>query len=105
VEYVFPEMVIPPDIIKTIMVPVELALSAALPLDLAARVIPPVSGSVRDGITPPEAPMTQAEQIMYSRIDNYENVKIEVSPEEGTSARIIKPPKSPHVELTVSGDA
>ena len=106
VEYVFPEMLIPADIIKTIMVPVELAVASALPprragpLPLAG----PVSGSVGLGISPPEAPMTQAEQIVYSRIDNYENVKIEVSPEGGTSARIITPPKSPHVELLISGD-
>ena len=63
-----------------------------------------MSASVGQGITPPEAPMTQAEQIIYSRIDRYENVKIEVSPEEGTCARTVKPPKSLHVELTVSGD-
>jgi hypothetical protein len=101
-------MIFPADIIKTIMIPVELAVAAAMPPARAGRVIPPagpVSASVGQGITPPEAPMTQAEQIIYSRIDYYENIKIEVAPEDGSSARIVKPPKSPHIEVIVSGDA
>jgi hypothetical protein len=103
VEYVFPKMIVPADIIRTIMVPVELAISTALP-PRRSGMVPPVSGSVGQGITPPEAPMTQAEQIIYSRMDYYENVKVEVAPKDGASARIVTPPKSPHVELTVSGD-
>ena len=109
VEYVFPEMVIPADIIKTITVPVEWAVASALPprragpLPSASGLL--VNGSVGQGVTPPEPPMTQAEQIIYSRMDYYENVKIEVSPEDGASARIVRPPRSPRVALTISGGA
>jgi hypothetical protein len=105
VEYSFPEMIIPPDIIKTISVPVEWAITAALPPERAGRIVPPVSGSVGQGLTPPEPPMTQAEQIIYSRTDNYENVRVELVPEEGIAARVVKGPKSPNVKVVVSGDA
>jgi hypothetical protein len=108
VEYIFPEMIIPPEIIKTISVPVEWAFSTALPPVRAGRTVPPVrpvSGSVGQGLTPPEPPMTQAEQIIYSRTDNYENVRVELVPEEGIAARVVKGPKSPNVKVVVSGDA
>jgi hypothetical protein len=108
VEYIFPEMIIPPDIIKTISVPVEWAITAALPPVMAGRIVPPVkpvSSSVEQGLTPPEPPMTQAEQIIYSRNDNYENVRVELVPEKGINARIVKGPKSPNVKVVVSGDA
>jgi hypothetical protein len=108
VEYAFPEMIIPPDIIKTITVPVEWALASAPPSERVGRVVSPVrpvSGSVERGLTPPEPPMTQAEQIIYSRHDNYENVRVELAPEEGVSARVVKGPKSPNVEVVVSGGA
>jgi len=49
--------------------------------------------------------MTQAEQVIYSRSDHYENVNITVSPDDGASARVTKEPKSPNVKVTVSGDA
>jgi len=105
--YDFPEMVIPPEVIKTITLPVEWAASAAMPKEKTTRTFSPapVNASVREGVTPPAPPMTQAEQIIYSRSDHYENVNITVSPDEGASARVTKAPKSPNVKVTVSGDA
>jgi TP901 family phage tail tape measure protein len=108
VEYIFPEMTVPPEIIKAISVPVEWAFSTTLPPARAGRTVPPVrpiSGSVEQGLTPLEPPMTQAEQIIYSRTDNYENVRVELVPEEGIAARVVKGPKSPNVRVVVSGDA
>jgi hypothetical protein len=107
VKYQFPEMVIPPEVIKTITVPVEFAASAAMSTEKTTRTInpAPISASVREGVTPPAPPMTQAEQVIYSRSDHYENVNITVSPDDGASARITKEPKSPNVKVTVSGDA
>jgi len=107
VKYNFAEMIIPPEIIKTITLPVEFAASAGMPKEQTTKTISPVSinASVRENITPPSPPMTQAEQIIYSRTEHFENVNITVSPDEGTSARITKAPKSPNVKVTVSGDA
>jgi TP901 family phage tail tape measure protein len=108
VEYAFPEMIVPADIIKTVTVPIEWAFSTALPPERAGHIVPsmrPISNSVEQGLTPPEPPMTQAEQIIYSRNDNYENVRVELVPEEGINARVVKGPKSPNVKVVVSGDA
>jgi len=104
VKYNFPEMVIPPEIIKPITVPVIWGYSAVTP-DVPQPVTVSVPASVREGVTPPAPPMTQAEQVIYSRSDHYENVNITVSPDDGASARITKEPKSPNVKVTVSGDA
>jgi len=105
VKYQFPEMIIPPELIKTITLPVELTASAAMPTEKSTQIIAPISPSVREGVTPPAPPMTQAEQVIYSRSDHYENVNITVSPDDGASARVTKEPKSPNVKVTVSGDA
>jgi hypothetical protein len=106
VEYDFPEMVIPPDLIKTIMTPIKRAFNIAMPPAKTDKIVPPtrtINASAKEGITPPGPPMTQAEQIIYSRTEHYENVNITVSPDEGASARVTKKPKSPNVKVTVSG--
>jgi TP901 family phage tail tape measure protein len=53
--------------------------------------------------TPPTAPMTTAEQYMYSQTTSREQVDIGVKAEPGTSARAIRKPRSPDVRLDVSG--
>ena len=106
VEYDFPEMVIPPNILRTIAIPVEWAFNAMLPPGVNTIAPPPgpVNASIRESLAPPVLPMTQAEQIIYSRTEHTENVNITVTPEEGVSARVTKKPKSPNVKATVSGD-
>jgi TP901 family phage tail tape measure protein len=51
----------------------------------------------------PVAPMTMAEQHIYSQTTNRDEVEIGVRAESGTSARTIRRPQSPNVTLNVSG--
>ena len=50
------------------------------------------------------APISQAQQTAYySRQDTYQHAEISVRAEQGTQARVSKPPKSPAFNLAVSG--
>ena len=102
VKYDFPDLIIPADKIKAASVSV--GFDFAMP-DNVMQKSAPLNQSVKDSITPPTAPMTQAEQIVYSRTEHFENVNVIISPEDGASARVTKKPKSPNVKVKVSGDA
>ena len=53
---------------------------------------------------PELAPVSPAQQVAYySRQDNYQHAEISVRAEQGTQARISKPPKSPSFNLVTSG--
>jgi hypothetical protein len=51
-----------------------------------------------------KAEQTAAEQVMYSRTENREQVTIKISPDEGLKATVVNPPKSPNVKLEISGN-
>ena len=53
--------------------------------------------------TSPVAPMTTAEQYMYSQTTNREQIEIGLRADPGTSARIINPPRTPNIQLIPSG--
>ena len=56
------------------------------------------------GSAPELAPVSPAQQLAYySRQDNYQHAEISVRAEQGTQARISKPPKSPSFNLIASG--
>jgi TP901 family phage tail tape measure protein len=52
---------------------------------------------------PASRPMTTAEQYSYSQTTHRENVDIAVRAEQGTSARVVQPPRSPNVTVAASG--
>ena len=63
-----------------------------------------MDGGISDGIQPAVAPVSPAQQVAYySRQDNYQHAEISVRAEQGTQARISKPPKSPSFNLVASG--
>ena len=63
-----------------------------------------MNGGISDGIQPAIAPVSPARQVSYySRQDNYQHAEISVRAEQGTQARISKPPKSPSFNLVASG--
>lgn len=63
-----------------------------------------MDGGTSDGIQPAVAPVSPAQQVAYySRQDNYQHAEISVRAEQGTQARISKPPKSPAFNLVASG--
>ena len=63
-----------------------------------------MDGGISDGIRPAVAPVSAAQQVAYySRQDNYQHAEISVRAEQGTQARISKPPKSPAFNLVSSG--
>ena len=56
------------------------------------------------GSAPELAPISPAQQVAYySRQDSYQHAEISVRAEQGTQARISKPPKSPAFNLVASG--
>ncbi len=56
------------------------------------------------GSAPELAPVSPAQQLAYySRQDSYQHAEISVRAEQGTQARISKPPKSPSFNLVASG--
>ena len=63
-----------------------------------------MDGGISDGIRSAVAPVSAAQQVAYySRQDNYQHAEISVRAEQGTQARISKPPKSPSFNLVASG--
>ena len=63
-----------------------------------------MDGGISDGIQPSVAPVSPAQQVAYySRQDSYQHAEISVRAEQGTQARISKPPKSPVFNLVASG--
>ena len=63
-----------------------------------------IDGGISDGMQPAVAPVSPAQQVAYySRQDNYQHAEISVRAEQGTQARISKPPKSPAFSLVASG--
>ena len=63
-----------------------------------------MDGGTSDGIQPSVAPVSPAQQVAYySRQDSYQHAEISVRAEQGTQARISKPPKSPVFNLVASG--
>ena len=61
-------------------------------------------GIVSDSMQPSIAPVSGAQQTAYySRQDTYQHAEISVRAEQGTQARISKPPKSPAFNLVASG--
>lgn len=63
-----------------------------------------MDGGISDGIQPAVAPVSPAQQVAYySRQDSYQHAEISVRAEQGTQARISKPPKSPAFNLVASG--
>ncbi len=48
-------------------------------------------------------PMTTAEQYIYNQTTNRDEVDISVRAEQGSAARVTRPPRSPNVKLTFSG--
>ena len=63
-----------------------------------------IDGGISDGMQPAVAPVSPAQQVAYySRQDNYQHAEISVRAEQGTQARISKPPKSPSFNLVASG--
>ena len=63
-----------------------------------------MDGGISDGIQPAVAPVSPAQQLAYySRQDTYQHAEISVRAEQGTQARISKPPKSPAFNLVSSG--
>lgn len=63
-----------------------------------------MDGGISDGIQPSVAPVSPAQQVAYySRQDSYQHAEISVRAEQGTQARISKPPKSPVFHLVTSG--
>ena len=63
-----------------------------------------MDGGISDGIQPSAAPVSPARQVAYySRQDSYQHAEISVRAEQGTQARISKPPKSPAFNLVASG--
>lgn len=63
-----------------------------------------MNGGISDGIQPAIVPVSPARQVSYySRQDNYQHAEISVRAEQGTQARISKPPKSPSFNLVASG--
>lgn len=63
-----------------------------------------MDGGISDGIQPSVAPVSPAQQVAYySRQDSYQHAEISVRAEQGTQARISKPPKSPVFNLVTSG--
>nr|DAN59763.1 MAG TPA: minor tail protein [Caudoviricetes sp.] len=63
-----------------------------------------IDGGISDGIQPAVAPVSPAQQVAYySRQDTYQHAEISVRAEQGTQARISKPPKSPSFNLVSSG--
>lgn len=56
------------------------------------------------GSAPELAPISPAQQVAYySRQDSYQHAEISVRAEQGTQARVSKPPKSPAFNLVASG--
>ena len=63
-----------------------------------------MDGGISDGIQPAVVPVSPAQQLAYySRQDSYQHAEISVRAEQGTQARISKPPKSPAFNLVASG--
>ena len=63
-----------------------------------------IDGGISDGMQPAVAPVSPAQQVAYySRQDSYQHAEISVRAEQGTQARISKPPKSPAFNLVASG--
>ena len=63
-----------------------------------------MDGGISDGMQPAVAPVSAAQQVAYySRQDTYQHAEISVRAEQGTQARISKPPKSPAFNLVASG--
>ena len=63
-----------------------------------------MDGGISDGIQPAVAPVSPAQQVAYySRQDTYQHAEISVRAEQGTQARVSKPPKSPSFNLVASG--
>ena len=63
-----------------------------------------MGGGISDGMQPAVAPVSPAQQVAYySRQDSYQHAEISVRAEQGTQARISKPPKSPAFNLVSSG--
>ena len=63
-----------------------------------------MDGGISDGMQPAVAPVSPAQQVAYySRQDSYQHAEISVRAEQGTQARISKPPKSPAFNLVASG--
>ena len=63
-----------------------------------------IDGGISDGMQPAVAPVSPAQQVAYySRQDTYQHAEISVRAEQGTQARISKPPKSPSFNLVASG--
>ena len=63
-----------------------------------------IDGGISDDMQPAVAPVSPAQQVAYySRQDNYQHAEISVRAEQGTQARISKPPRSPSFNLVASG--
>lgn len=63
-----------------------------------------MDGGISDGIQPAVASVSPAQQVAYySRQDTYQHAEISVRAEQGTQARVSKPPKSPSFNLVASG--
>jgi TP901 family phage tail tape measure protein len=140
VQWDFPAMEVPPDLIHPVIVRVQWAFDPPMPSisqtttagavlpglnriapreavntdpARAGRIVPPaaaapVSRSVGSSLVMPDAPMTRAEQtaaeqIMYSRTENNERITLHVALDDGLKAKQVNPPKSPNIELEVSG--
>jgi TP901 family phage tail tape measure protein len=151
VKYDFPEMIIPPEMIRPALVPVSWAyppplgapftttttpvspvpapLARAVPRAAAGRIVhpaiansdpakmdrivPPAAGypvapSIAAALVPPASPMTRAEQmaaeqVLYSRTENYEKIDLKISLDKGLEARVVNQPKSPNLKLEISG--
>jgi TP901 family phage tail tape measure protein len=145
VKYDFPEMIVPPELVRPVSVPVSWVYppppeapftTTAAPASRfrppwaatghivhpaiansdparVDRIVPPAAGypvspSIRAALVPPASPMTRAEQmaaeqVLYSRTENYEKIDLEISLDKGLEARVVNPPKSPNVKLEISG--
>ena len=60
--------------------------------------------TISTAATPATRPMTTAEQHIYRETTNRDQVDIAVRAEQGTRARVTRPPRSPNVRVKKSGD-
>ena len=74
--------------------------SSSLPTSYAPQLISPAMTAAS---RPPAMPMTTAERYIYSQTTNRDAVDIMVRAEQGSTAKVTRPPVSPNVSVLASG--
>ena len=77
--------------------------TAGIPSNTAPNINTASNQTITAATAPATRPMTTAEQYIYNQSVSREEVDIAVRAEQGTQARVTRPPRSPNVRVTASG--